>query len=156
MAAAAGSTATEADELSVEEVDQQEKSNKKAERMEVVAEEIVDVEEDDRLFSEETRRKVSYKSMLSGLTWDNVIDDTIMNNLEDGKQVGYRFLHRTLMNQWKPRGEIVMADMGNEFYLLQFNTKYDYNRVLYDGSWMVANHVLTVRGGNHVLTRMKP
>ncbi|KAJ4844588.1 hypothetical protein Tsubulata_038190 [Turnera subulata] len=62
-----------------------------------------------------------------------------------GKKVGYHFLHRTLMNQWKPRGEIIMADMGNDFYLLQFNTKQDYNRVLYDGPWIVADHVLTVR-----------
>ncbi|KAJ4836147.1 hypothetical protein Tsubulata_038857 [Turnera subulata] len=62
-----------------------------------------------------------------------------------GKSVGYRFLHRTLMNQWKPRGEIVMADMGNDFYLLQFTNEYDYNRVLYDGPWIVADHVLIVR-----------
>ncbi|KAJ4834716.1 hypothetical protein Tsubulata_007671 [Turnera subulata] len=62
-----------------------------------------------------------------------------------GKKVGYRFLHRTLMNQWKPKGEIIMADMGNDFYLLQFHNDQDYDRVLYDGPWIVADHVLTVR-----------
>ncbi|KAJ4822858.1 hypothetical protein Tsubulata_005336, partial [Turnera subulata] len=50
-----------------------------------------------------------------------------------GKKVGYCFLHRTLMNQWKPKGEIIMADMGNNFYLLQFHNDQDYDRVLYDG-----------------------
>ncbi|KAJ4838451.1 hypothetical protein Tsubulata_041033 [Turnera subulata] len=62
-----------------------------------------------------------------------------------GKRVGYRFLHRSLMNQWKPRGEIVMADMGNDFYLLQFTNDQDYQRVLFDGPWVVADHVLIVR-----------
>ncbi|KAJ4848787.1 hypothetical protein Tsubulata_025771 [Turnera subulata] len=48
------------------------------------------------------------------------------------------------MNQWKPYGEIIMADMGNDFYLLQFSNGQDYNRVLYDGPWIIADHVLTV------------
>ncbi|KAJ4836052.1 hypothetical protein Tsubulata_008951 [Turnera subulata] len=48
----------------------------------------------------------------------------------------------SLMTQCKPRGEIVMTDKGNEFYLLQFTIEQDYNRVLFEGSWMVADHVL--------------
>ncbi|KAJ4847099.1 hypothetical protein Tsubulata_024172 [Turnera subulata] len=60
-------------------------------------------------------------------------------------KVGYRFLHLTLMYQWKPKGEIIMADMGNDFYLLQFTTEEDYKHVLYDGPWLVADHVLIVR-----------
>ncbi|KAJ4851652.1 hypothetical protein Tsubulata_014474 [Turnera subulata] len=38
-----------------------------------------------------------------------------------------------LLGKKKPRGGIVMADMGNDFYLLQFNTNQDYNRVLCEG-----------------------
>ncbi|KAJ4842246.1 hypothetical protein Tsubulata_028698 [Turnera subulata] len=62
-----------------------------------------------------------------------------------GKRVGYRFLHHTLVNQWRPHGEIIMADMDNDFYLLQFTNNLDYNRELYDGPWIIADHVLIVR-----------
>ncbi|KAJ4842083.1 hypothetical protein Tsubulata_009435 [Turnera subulata] len=189
MAAVTSSTASDADALSVEETDQQERSTKKAkrtgERSEVTGMSV----EDERLPSDEPRRKISYKSMLSGRSTtkgmeDVPVDDgdeywseesdpededdedpycpTILLSSADkkriykrwkntlivkllGKRVGYRFLHRSLMYQWKPRGEIIMADMGNDFYLLQFNTEYDYNRVLFDGPWLVADHVLMVR-----------
>ncbi|KAJ4828024.1 hypothetical protein Tsubulata_035103 [Turnera subulata] len=170
------------------EADQQERSNKKAKRIGEGNEADKGFEGQDRLFTDETRRKISYKSMLSGRPAMEAMDDvpleeedeywsdsdpeedddedpfcpTILLSSADkqriykrwrntlivkllGKRVGYRFLHRSLMNQWKPRGEIIMADMGNDFYLLQFNTEYDYNRVLYDGPWLVADHVLTVR-----------
>ncbi|KAJ4846895.1 hypothetical protein Tsubulata_026220 [Turnera subulata] len=62
-----------------------------------------------------------------------------------GKHVGYRFLYKTMMNQWKLQGQVMMADMGNGFYLLRFTVDADYDRVLFDGPWMVGDHVVAVR-----------
>ncbi|KAJ4844777.1 hypothetical protein Tsubulata_003486 [Turnera subulata] len=62
-----------------------------------------------------------------------------------GRSVGYRFLHRSLLNQWKLKGQVTMADMGNDYYLLRFTNDEDYDRVLFDGPWMVLDHVVIVR-----------
>ncbi|KAJ4847601.1 hypothetical protein Tsubulata_002699 [Turnera subulata] len=189
MAAPAGHAAEVTPEVTREEEDQRERSNKKAKMVLGVETEGTGAIPDARLFHEEPRRKASYKTMVAGGSRDAMMEDvgleddegfgseasdsedeedddpfcpTIRLSSSDkkriyqrwkntlivkllGKKVGHRFLHRTLMNQWKPRGEIVMADMGNDFYLLQFNTEQDYQQVLYDGPWLVADHVLTVR-----------
>lgn len=46
---------------------------------------------------------------------------------------------------WKLKGQVLMTDVGNHFYVVRFNKKEDYEHVLYGGPWMMADHYLTVR-----------
>ncbi|KAJ4850622.1 hypothetical protein Tsubulata_022190 [Turnera subulata] len=87
---------------------------------------------DERLFPEELRRKNSYKSKLT--------DGSTSVEAE---------------MEWKHRGKIVMADMGNDFYLLQLNNDQEYKRVLYDGPWIVLIICLLFVDGSPILIRIR-
>ena len=39
----------------------------------------------------------------------------------------------------------MVTDLGNEFFLVKFESEEDYDHVLFDGPWMVADQYITVR-----------
>ena len=41
-------------------------------------------------------------------------------------------------------GDLGLVDLGNEFFLAKFSKQDDKGFVLFRGSWIVANHYLTV------------
>ncbi|KAJ4823442.1 hypothetical protein Tsubulata_023131 [Turnera subulata] len=169
MAADAGAETSHASELTREETDQQERSKERlfpvepkrkgsykamlaGSFKEVEMEELLPADEDgfpSEVSNPEDDADDPYcpTILLSSSDKKRIYQrwkDTLIVKLL-GKKVGYRFLYRTLMNQWRPKEEIAMADMGIDFYLFQFNNEYDFSRVLYDRPWIVADHVLVVR-----------
>ncbi|KAJ8769183.1 hypothetical protein K2173_000958 [Erythroxylum novogranatense] len=61
-----------------------------------------------------------------------------------GHRIGYRFLVASLKRQWRLQCDVVLAEMGNDFYLVKLNCLEDYRVVLEGGPWMVADHILAV------------
>lgn len=57
-----------------------------------------------------------------------------------GQRIGYSYFVKQLEQLWKPKGTVVFIDLGNEFYLVKFSN----NDVLFDGPWMVSDHILVV------------
>ena len=62
-----------------------------------------------------------------------------------GKTVGYHFLHSRIISLWKPIGRMDCVDLGNDFFLIKFQAKEDYSRVLREGPWFVGGHYLSIR-----------
>lgn len=61
------------------------------------------------------------------------------------RKIGYTYLTRQLMQLWKPKISIVFIDLGSKFCLVKFSNDGDYDIVLFDGPWMVSDHILAVR-----------
>ena len=62
-----------------------------------------------------------------------------------GKTVGYHFLHSRITSLWKPIGRMDCVDLGNDFFLIKFQAKEDYARVLREGLWFIGGHYLSIR-----------
>ncbi|KAL0013453.1 hypothetical protein SO802_000522 [Lithocarpus litseifolius] len=62
-----------------------------------------------------------------------------------GRSMGFSFLQEKIMSLWKLRGRIDCVDLGNEFFLVRFSVKEDYNLVLEKGPWFIGEHFLSIR-----------
>lgn len=62
-----------------------------------------------------------------------------------GKRLGYNFMVRRLSQLWKLKSPFMVTDLGNEFFLVKFESEEDSDHVLFDGPWMVADQYITVR-----------
>lgn len=62
-----------------------------------------------------------------------------------GRTVGYRYLYARLPKIWKLTSNFEMIDLQNNFFVVRFVEKSDYDRVLFDGPWMVLGHYLTIQ-----------
>lgn len=62
-----------------------------------------------------------------------------------GRRIGYRFLLDRLPKLWNLTGNFELIDIQNEFFLVRFSEALDYERVLYEGQWMIFGHYLTVQ-----------
>ncbi|KAJ4829285.1 hypothetical protein Tsubulata_000974 [Turnera subulata] len=152
MAAAASPTAVAAPVTSTEELDQQERSNKKVKctgMSGIDFSKLIPLEE--RLFPDEPRRKESYKFMLTGQSseaemtepdrkdWDGFLFEDSDPEDEDEEDPFCPTIRlssadkRRIYQRWK------------QTLIIKLLGKKDYDRVLYDGPWIVADHVLTVR-----------
>ena len=57
-----------------------------------------------------------------------------------GKMVGYQFLSSCIISLWKPIGRLVCVDLEKDFFLVRFSQKEDYEKMLKDGPWFIAEH----------------
>ncbi|KAK2981990.1 hypothetical protein RJ640_007582 [Escallonia rubra] len=62
-----------------------------------------------------------------------------------GRTVGFRLLYQRMKSLWKLRGDFEAVDLGNDFYVVRFQTREDYAHVLLDGPWVILGHYLTVQ-----------
>lgn len=62
-----------------------------------------------------------------------------------GKTVGYHFLTLRIMSIWKPCGRLECIDLEQDFFLIHFSSKEDFDRVLKEGPWFVGGHFLSIR-----------
>lgn len=62
-----------------------------------------------------------------------------------GRKIGYKFLYGRLVKLWNLSGDFKLIDLQNEFFLVRFYEASDYERVLYDGPWMILGHYLIVQ-----------
>ena len=54
-------------------------------------------------------------------------------------------MHSCITSLWKPIGRMDCVDLGNDIFLIKFQAKEDYSRVLREGSWFVGGHYLSIR-----------
>lgn len=53
-----------------------------------------------------------------------------------GPKLGYFLLICHLMSLWKPRGEMLIIDVGNGFFVAKFNLVEDRESILSNGPWI--------------------
>lgn len=62
-----------------------------------------------------------------------------------GRRVGFTIINSRIIHLWKPKGQIIMTDVGNNFYVIRTSTKEDYETALFGGLWLISEHYLTVQ-----------
>lgn len=50
-----------------------------------------------------------------------------------GRKIGYRYLLHKLQNMWQFSEELVLMDIGNDFYLISFKNENNYIKVFHGG-----------------------
>lgn len=62
-----------------------------------------------------------------------------------GRGVGFMYLLNRIKSLWKPKAEIEMIALENDYFLVKFNSIMDYQYAAYKGPWMVLDHYLIVK-----------
>ncbi|XP_038687586.1 uncharacterized protein LOC119986972 [Tripterygium wilfordii] len=62
-----------------------------------------------------------------------------------GRSIGYNFLLRKINNLWRPKAFMELVAIGNDYFLVKFASKDDYDYAKFEGPWMIMDHYLTVR-----------
>lgn len=84
------------------------------------------------------------------------VDPTFLEQLSDpwrkaivikllGRSVGFKALKLCIEKLWKPRGEMSVLDLGNDYFLVKFDLKKYLNMVISGRPWLVQGHYLTMR-----------
>lgn len=68
-----------------------------------------------------------------------------------GHTVGYTFLVRRLKALWRIKSLMDVIDVGHDVYVVRFMSKEEYERALFDGPWIIADHYLAVSRWYHDL-----
>lgn len=61
-----------------------------------------------------------------------------------GKSIGYLMLRDRLKTTWKLKGGFDRRDVGNGFYMVNFDTLEDRSKVIEEGPWIIFDHYLAV------------
>lgn len=59
--------------------------------------------------------------------------------------IGLKALESRLKQMWAKKREITVIDLVNDFYVIKFNSSYDYEHAIENGPWMIYDHYLMVR-----------
>ncbi|KAM3284696.1 hypothetical protein P3S67_023495 [Capsicum chacoense] len=62
-----------------------------------------------------------------------------------GLKLGYPILKQKLQDLWKLSEELIMIDLGCDFYLIKFAQMQNMLNVLHDGPWFIFNNFLSVQ-----------
>ncbi|KAL4353334.1 hypothetical protein GQ457_06G018260 [Hibiscus cannabinus] len=62
-----------------------------------------------------------------------------------GRSIGYKALLDRIYTLWRPRGDLQLVDLDNNYYLVRFENAQDYTDVLTDGPWTIFGNYLTVQ-----------
>ncbi|KAM3281318.1 hypothetical protein P3S67_028339 [Capsicum chacoense] len=62
-----------------------------------------------------------------------------------GRKLGYSVLKRKLQDMWKFSEELIMIDLGCDFYLIKFTQMQNMLHVLHDDPWFIFNNILSVQ-----------
>lgn len=54
-------------------------------------------------------------------------------------------LSTRISKAWRLQGQTVMIDVGNDFYVVRFTKKVDYDTTLFGGPWITGEHYLTIQ-----------
>ncbi|XP_075649868.1 uncharacterized protein LOC142620377 [Castanea sativa] len=65
-----------------------------------------------------------------------------------GRSVGYHYLHSRIMSLWKPTERMDCVDLEKDYFLICFEGKDDFDKVLKGGLWLVGGHFLTIKAWN--------
>lgn len=62
-----------------------------------------------------------------------------------GRKIGYKFLIGRSSRLWSLVGAFELIDLHNDFFLVRLHDPTDYERVMYEGPWMLLGHYLTIQ-----------
>lgn len=62
-----------------------------------------------------------------------------------GKRVNYRMLENKLKKEWVHNGSIRIADMEDDYFMVQLSDVEDYRHALFEGPWKIADQYLIVQ-----------
>lgn len=62
-----------------------------------------------------------------------------------GRMIGYKALESKLQKMWGNDGDVYVVDTYNDFYVVKFTSKLDYEFALGGGPWMIYDHYLMIR-----------
>lgn len=61
-----------------------------------------------------------------------------------GKSIVYNVMKSRLTRLWRLTLGFDILDIGNNFYMVKFDTEMDRTKVMEEGPWMIFDHYLTV------------
>lgn len=62
-----------------------------------------------------------------------------------GRKIGYQYLLRRIQKMWQAQSTISLIDLPNNFFIIRFKAKEDYNTALFNGPWLTGDHYLHVQ-----------
>lgn len=62
-----------------------------------------------------------------------------------GIKVGRQLLKQKVFAQWKSTEDLLLIDLGSDYFLIKFQREENMLRALHDGCWFMLNHFLSVR-----------
>lgn len=62
-----------------------------------------------------------------------------------GRSIGFSVLQSKIYNLWKPSSSFHLMDIKNGYFLASFQNKYDCEKVLSEGPWIIFGQYLTVQ-----------
>lgn len=62
-----------------------------------------------------------------------------------GRNIGFLVLQNKIYNLWKPSASFQLIDIENDYFLVNFHNKFDCEKVLSEGPWIIFGQYLTVR-----------
>ncbi|XVE49009.1 hypothetical protein DITRI_Ditri01bG0047500 [Diplodiscus trichospermus] len=62
-----------------------------------------------------------------------------------GRSIGYNYLLRRIKALWMPKAQIELVAIDNDYFIVKFESKEDYDFAKFEGPWMVMDHYLIVK-----------
>ncbi|PPR91394.1 hypothetical protein GOBAR_AA29289 [Gossypium barbadense] len=72
------------------------------------------------------------------------MDNTVILKLL-GRNIGFSILQNKIYSMWRPIATIHMMDIENDYFLVKFQNKLDYEKVLSEGPWTIFGQYFTVQ-----------
>lgn len=74
-----------------------------------------------------------------------------------GRKIPHHLLHIKLQQLWDPTEQLVLIDLGWEFFIVKFAMEENMTCALHGGSWFVMSYFLSIQNGelNFVPMAMK-
>ncbi|KAK5786729.1 hypothetical protein PVK06_041372 [Gossypium arboreum] len=67
------------------------------------------------------------------------MENTVGLNLL-GRNIGYSILHSKIYSIWKTQSPFKLIDIENDYFLAKFQNKFDREKVLSEGPWIIFGH----------------
>ncbi|PHU14622.1 hypothetical protein BC332_15827 [Capsicum chinense] len=61
------------------------------------------------------------------------------------KRIGHQYQRTRLIALWKPTKNLILIDLGEDFYIAKFNKIENKNKAFHEGPWFVAGKFLSVK-----------
>ena len=69
-----------------------------------------------------------------------------------GKSIVYNVMKSRLTRLWRLTLGFDILDIGNNFYMVKFDTEMDRTKVMEEGPWMIFDHYLSTKNGLQILS----
>lgn len=62
-----------------------------------------------------------------------------------GRKIGYNFLQKKLQSMWRPKAFMDLVALENDYFLVRFHSKQDFEFARDQGPWSILDHYLVVK-----------